>query len=66
LIKHNNHQLPRWRADYLGKKPQHLGTVESATDREAIDAAARLFNITSARRFKIVVTKVEEKPASRK
>ncbi len=49
--------IARWRVDYLGKKAQHLGHVEAATEREAIDKAAEQFRITPARRFKIAVTR---------
>ena len=48
--------MPRWRVDYLGKKGSHLGTVEAADKKSAIDAAAKQFNITPARRNKIMVT----------
>jgi hypothetical protein len=58
--------MPRWRVDYLGKKGLHLGTVEAASERDAIAEAAKEFNISSARRNKIAVTKVDENPASRK
>jgi hypothetical protein len=52
--------MARWRVDYLGKKGSHLGTVEAADEREAIDKAAVQFNITSARRNKIAVTRHED------
>jgi hypothetical protein len=57
--------MPRRRVDYLGKKATHLGTVEAPDGKAAIEQAAKQFNITPAQRFKIAVTKVEEKPASR-
>ena len=53
--------MARWRVDYLGKKSTHLGTVEAATEREAIDKAAAQFHITPARRNKIAVTKIESR-----
>jgi hypothetical protein len=43
----------------------HYGTLEAPDEKSAIEAAAKQFNITPARRNKIVVTKIEEKPASR-
>jgi hypothetical protein len=49
--------MPRWRVDYLGKKATHLGTVEAPDEKSAIDAAAKQFNITPARRNKIAVTR---------
>jgi hypothetical protein len=48
--------MPRWRVDYIGKELQHLGTVEAADEKAAIAEAAKQFNITPARRFKIVAT----------
>ncbi len=53
--------MPRWRVDYLGKKATHLGTVEAADEKSAIAEAAKQFNITPARRFKIAVLKIEER-----
>jgi hypothetical protein len=53
--------MPSWRVDYLGKKGSHLGTVEAATEREAIAKAAEQFDIAPARRNKIAVTKFSEK-----
>jgi hypothetical protein len=55
--------MPRWRVDYRGDRDKHLGTVEAPDEKAAIDAAAKQFNITPARRFKIVVTMVEETPS---
>jgi hypothetical protein len=52
--------MARWRVDYLGKKGSHLGTVEAETEREAIEEAAKQFNITPARSNKIVVTQLEK------
>ena len=51
--------MPRWRVDYIGKELQHLGTVESPDERSAIEEAAKQFNITPARRNKIVVTRTQ-------
>jgi hypothetical protein len=51
--------MARWRVDYIGKKGSHLGTVKAANDREAIEQAAKQFNITPARRNKIVVTRMQ-------
>jgi hypothetical protein len=31
--------MPDWRADYLGKKGSHLGTVESPYEKSAIEQA---------------------------
>lgn len=51
--------MARWRVDYIGKGGKHLGTVEAADERGAIAEAAKLFNIAPARRFKIMVAKIE-------
>ena len=51
--------MPRWRVDYQGKKLQHLGTIEADTESEAVEEAAKLFNIEPTWRFKIFVEKVE-------
>ena len=62
--------MPRWRVDYIGKGGKHLGTVEAATEREAIAEAAKQFNITAkqfnitpASQNKIVVVKIGERKA---
>ena len=56
--------MARWRVDYIGKRGKHLGTVEATDEKSAVDAAAKQFNITPARRNKIVVTQTQaaEKP----
>jgi hypothetical protein len=33
--------MPRWRADFIGKKGSHLGTVEAADEKSAIATAAK-------------------------
>jgi hypothetical protein len=52
--------MAKWRVDYLGKKGSHLGTVEAPDEKSAIEEAMKTFHITSARRFKLMVTKVKE------
>jgi hypothetical protein len=51
--------MARWRVDYIGKGAKHLGTVEAPDERSAMVEAAKVFNITPARQFKIVVTKID-------
>ena len=51
--------MPRWRVDYPGKKTSHPGTVEALDEKSAIAEAAKLFHITPARRFNLVVTRIE-------
>ena len=53
--------MPRWSVDYVGSKGKHLGTVEAPDEKSAIAEAMKTFNITPARRFKIMVTKIGEK-----
>jgi hypothetical protein len=50
--------MPRWRVDFFGKVLSTLGSVEAPDEKSAIAEAAREFNITRARRNKLVVTKV--------
>ncbi len=40
---------------------EHLGTIDADTEKEAIERAAKLFNIEPARRFMLAVTKISEK-----
>ena len=55
--------MPRWQVDYLGKPylngKQHVGTVEAPDEKSAFAEAAKQFNITPARRSKLVVTRIE-------
>ncbi len=51
--------MARWRVDYIGKGGKHLGMVEAPDEKGAIAEAMRTFHITSARRFKLMVTKTE-------
>ena len=53
--------MPRWRVDLISKKLRHVGTIEAATAEDAINEAARLFDIASAVRDKLVATKIETK-----
>ena len=50
--------MTRWRVDYIGKRGQHLGTVEAKDEQSAIAEAAKHFNIPSTRQNKIVVTRI--------
>jgi hypothetical protein len=57
--------MPLWRVDYIGKELQHLGTVEAPDEKAAIAEAAAQFNITPARRIKIVVTRTRTEERKR-
>jgi hypothetical protein len=37
--------MPRWSVDIIRKRSEHLGTVEAATEKEAIEKAAKRFEI---------------------
>jgi 1,2-phenylacetyl-CoA epoxidase PaaB subunit len=52
--------MPRWRVDVIGKRLQHVGTVEAATDREAIEAAIKNFRVERMLRDKLVAIKCPE------
>jgi hypothetical protein len=49
--------MARWRADILRKRSDHIGMVESDTEKEAIEKAIKLFNIGPELEFKITVQK---------
>ena len=55
--------MPRWRVDYIGKggrsSKQHVGTVEAPDEKSAFAGGAKQFNITPARRSKLVVTRID-------
>jgi hypothetical protein len=50
--------MPRWRVDIIRKRAEHLGTVEAASEKEAIEKAAKQFNIPPGRRNRITVQKI--------
>jgi hypothetical protein len=52
--------MPRWRVDIIRKRAEHLGTVEAATEKEAIEKAAERFEIPPDRRNRIAVQKISE------
>jgi hypothetical protein len=53
--------MPRWSVDLIRNRTQHLGTVEAATEKQAIEAAIKQFEIEPARRNRITVTKISER-----
>ena len=53
--------MPRWSVDLiLDDDTRHLGTVETANAKQAIEEAIRRFKIEPARRNGIRVTKISE------
>jgi hypothetical protein len=51
--------MARWLVDIIGKKLQHLGTVDADNEREALAQAIKRFDVRPALRSKIAVTKGE-------
>jgi hypothetical protein len=49
---------PRWSVAIIGKRLQHIGTIE-ATEREAMEAAVKTFRAELALRNKLATTKVK-------
>ena len=52
--------MPRWRVDIIRKRAEHLGTVEAANERQAIEKAAKEFEIPPERQNRIVDEKVSK------
>ena len=50
--------MPRWRVDIIRKRAEHLGTIEAATEKEAIEKAAERFEIPPDRRNRIAGQKM--------
>jgi hypothetical protein len=50
--------MPRWRVDIIRKRAEHLGAVDAATEKEAIEKAAERFDIPLGRRNRIAVQKM--------
>ena len=55
---HDRGLMPRWRVDILRKRAEHLGTVDAATEKEAIEKAAERFEIPPERRNRIAVQRM--------
>ena len=50
----------RWRVDIIRKRAEHLGTVDAATEKDAIDKAFERFEIRPDRRNRIAVQKMSK------
>ena len=50
--------MPRWRIDLMGQRLQHVGTIEADAEKQAIEEAAKLFNLDASRRSKLVAQKI--------
>jgi hypothetical protein len=53
--------MARWRVDIIGKKLRHIGTIEAATETEAVETAIKELRIEPGHRSKVVVTKIEQR-----
>jgi hypothetical protein len=49
--------MARWSVDLIRSRTKHLGTVEAATEKQAIEAAIKQFNIAPAWRNRITVSR---------
>jgi hypothetical protein len=52
--------MPRWRVDIIRGKAQHLGTVDAATEKEAIEKAVEEFDIPPERQNRITVQRISK------
>jgi hypothetical protein len=53
--------MARWRVDIIRKRSEHLGTVEAANEKEAIEKAAKEFNIPPERQNRLLAQKIAAK-----
>jgi hypothetical protein len=53
--------MARWRVDIIRRRAEHLGTVDAATEKEAIEKAAKAFEIPPERQNRIVVEKMSKR-----
>jgi hypothetical protein len=53
--------MPRWRAEIIRNKAEHLGTVEAPDEKTAVIEAAIRFSIPGPLRRRIVVTRLDDK-----
>jgi hypothetical protein len=52
--------MPRWSVDIIRKRAERPGTIEAANEKEAIEKAAKEFDIPPERQNRIVVEKVSK------
>ena len=53
--------MARWRIDIIRKRAEHLGTIEAASEKEAIEKAAKEFNIPPERQNRLLAQKIAAK-----
>jgi hypothetical protein len=54
----------RWRVDIIRNRAEHLGTVEAADDKEAIEKAVKQFDIPPERKSRIVVQRLSRRESA--
>jgi hypothetical protein len=52
--------MPRWSVDIIRKRAERLGTIEAANEKEAIEKAAKEFDIPPERQNRIVVQRISK------
>lgn len=52
--------MARWRVDIIRKRAEHLGSVEAATEKEAMAKAAKQFDVPPERQNRIAVEKLSK------
>ena len=52
--------MPRWRVDIIRKRAEHLGTVEAADEKDAIQQAIERFEVPAALQNRLTVSKQRE------
>jgi hypothetical protein len=52
--------MARWRVDIIRSRAEYLGIVEAATEKEAIEKAAKQFDIPPERQNRIAVEKMSK------
>jgi hypothetical protein len=53
-------RTPRWSVDIIRKLAERLGTIEAANEKEAIEKAAKEFDIPPERQNRIVVQRMSK------
>jgi hypothetical protein len=56
--------VTRWRVDIIRAHAEHLGTVEAADDKEAIEKAVMQFGIPSERKNRVVVQRLSRREST--
>ena len=52
--------MARWRVDIIRRRAEHLGTVEAADEKDAIQQAIERFEVPDASQNRLTVSKQRE------